>query len=91
MSWVFWVAEIGQGMSDGPRAGSLKVPLGVVRDQSDCWVQDSRPGNQAGTAWQDHIGIRLLRISGPSMRGLKCQDEESDLVFRRHQGATQGF
>ena len=50
MSWVFWVAEIGQGMSDGPRAGSLKVPLGVVRDQSDCWVQDSRPGNQAEKA-----------------------------------------
>jgi len=50
VSWVFWVAEIGQGMSDGPRAGSLKVPLGVVRDQSDCWVQDSRPGNQAGKA-----------------------------------------
>ena len=50
VSWVFWVAEIGQGMSDGPRAGSLKVPLGVVRDQSDCWVQDSRPGNQAEKA-----------------------------------------
>ena len=36
-----------------------------------------------GTAWQDHIGIRLLRISGPSMRGLESQDEESDLVFPR--------
>lgn len=66
---------------------------GVERADGEprCRAQGACPGNQAGTAWQDHIGIRLLRISGPSMRGLKCQDEESDLVFRRHQGATQGF
>ena len=38
-------------------------------------------GTRRGTAWQDHIGIRLLRVSGPSMRSLECQDEESDLVF----------
>lgn len=33
-----------------PEGRSLKVPLGVVRDQSDCWAQDYRPGNQAGKA-----------------------------------------
>lgn len=54
---------------EAPDAGSLGHALEMER----------------GPAWPDCVGIRLLRLSGESVRGFEPQDEE------RHQGAMQGF
>lgn len=45
-----------------------------------CGEHRAYPGNQEGTCMAEPHRIRLLRMSGPFMRGLERQDEELDLV-----------
>lgn len=42
-------------------------------------------GIRKGPAWQDDMGIRLLRVSGQFARDFEIQDDKFDLV----PGATQ--
>lgn len=37
-------------------------------------------GIRKGPAWQDNMGIRLLRVSGQFVRDFEIQDDKFDLV-----------
>lgn len=60
-----------------------------TRDRRDVGSTGHVLGIRRGPTWQDGMGTRQLRLSGPFTRGPEGQDEETS--FQRHRGATRGF